>query len=519
MTKVSIVMSVRNQESYVLNSVKSILNQSFKDFEFIIIDDHSSDSTLDILKKIKDKRIRLFRNRRKIGLTKSLNRGLLECKGEYIARMDGDDISERDRFKIQISFLDTHPNVGVVGSWVKTIDEKGTVIGYKQFPQFDSQIRDKLFYYNPIRHSTVVFRKSLIDNYGLYDENLDGAEDYDLWLRFAKYTRLHNLSYHLLKYRIHKESVSTLQEKKVLKSAIRARIKSLKSYGYRYFLLFPVFVSVVSYYLPSNIKKVVRISIFNLFKYTILIFQKTAMLTSVGMRLVKYTGKYKEIMHPKHLTKEGKEWFLAYIKKNYTVLDIGCNNGQNTAKAATKCKKVIGFDFDENLLKIAQRDIKRKKINNIKLIRSNAEHKLPFRDNTFDVVLFFAVLEHLVNRKQAVQEVSRVLKPAGTLLLSVPNKDTTWKRMQRHARLSYYSDADHKIEFTKNSIKSLLEANSFKVIKLNTVALDMPFVGVIDMLGGISLTLYKVLSQIRRSFVLKYPNQTVSFEIIAQNTK
>lgn len=258
MPKISVLMIVRNQDKYILDSVNSILNQTYKDFEFIIFDDYSLDHTTDILRKVKDNRIKLFINKKRLGLTKSLNIGLSKCKGEYVARMDGDDISEKNRLKEQISFLNTHSKVGVIGSCVKTIDEQGNITGLQKFPHLDKQIRDKLTYFNPFRHSTVIFRKNLIDAYGSYDISLDGAEDYDLWLRFAKYTKFHNLGEALLKYRVHPESVSSKQEKKVLKSAVKARLKSINTYGFSFSYWLSLFVSVTSYYLPSDLKKVIR---------------------------------------------------------------------------------------------------------------------------------------------------------------------------------------------------------------------------------------------------------------------
>ncbi len=237
------------------------------------------------------------------------------------------------------------------------------------------------------------------------------------------------------------------------------------------------------------------------------------------MRLVKLTGKYPEAIHPKHLVKISKPWFLSYIAKNDTVLDIGCNNGQNTFKLTRCCKNVIGFDNDNDILQIAKRDIQRRKIKNIRLFKLNFEKRLPFKDNSFDKVLFLAVLEHLNNRKSAMSEVSRVLKPDGLLLMSVPNKNTTWKKIQKDYGLNYYSDHDHKIEYSKSGINKFLTVNNFRVIKISSVSLDMPLVGLIDFLGGLSLKLYRYLSEWRKNQVLTKWQESVSFEIAAKNCK
>lgn len=526
---VSVIMSVRNGERYLSEALNSILKQTYKDFEFIIVDDASIDSTPLLLKNITDKRVRIFTNKIKKGLTKSLNIALRVSYGEYIARMDHDDIARKDRLERQINFLNKHKEVGVVGSWVKLIDSDGRAKGLLKFPTKNTVIIKKIFLYNPIRHSTVLFRRNLIKKYGVYDRNLDGAEDYDLWLRLAKHTKLANIGLPLLSYRIHQDRVSEKEEKKVLRSALKARIKAIKQYHYSKQKLIYLIVPMIAYYLPGNIKKVVNLIIYflgNLFKRifhflikeTIMLIQKTSSLSSVAIGLVKLTGKSKEAIHPKHLI-TNKDWFLSYLSKSDVVLDIGCNNGQNTLKAAKSCKKVIGFDNDPKILEIAKREIMRKKTKNIEILRISAEETFPFKNNNFDKVLFFAVLEHLENRDKAMVEVGRVLKPKGLLLLSVPNKDTSWKKLQKKFGLPYYSDSDHKVEYSKSSIINLLKRYHFKIIRLSPVSLDMPFTGIIDLIGGISLSLYRYLNYLRRKIVLKYPKETASFEIIAENLK
>lgn len=519
-------MSVRNGEKYVMQSIDSILKQSFNDFEFIIINDSSTDSTLKILEKIKDKRVILINNKKKLGLTKSLNIGLKKARGEIIGRMDADDISIKNRFLHQINYLKKYQDVGVLGSWVKVIDDKNKVTGEIKFPRTDKEIKDIIFKFNPIRHSSVFFRKMLIDKYGIYDEKLDGAEDYDLWLRYSRQVKLTNLSKYLLKYRIHRARVSDKEEKKVLKSAIFARVKAVSEYKYPFYKLVYLIIPIITFFIPNESKTMIRNGLHSfiikfkqissiILRYLIYLIQKTTVLTSLGIRLVKITGKYPEAIHPKHLIAARETWFIKYLSSNDLVLDIGCNNCQNTIKAARVCRKVIGFDLDQNQIDIAKRTISKNKIKNIKLLIHNAEEKLPFKKNTFDTILFFAVLEHLKNREKAISEVYRILKDGGKLLLSVPNKDTTWKNIQKKVNLNYFSDSDHKIEFSKSSIYIFLKNNGFRNIEIYPVSFDMPFVGVIDFLGGISLSIYKFLSLVRRKLVIKYPKESVSFEVLA----
>lgn len=527
--KISIIMSVRNGERYLGDAINSILMQTYKDFEFIIVDDGSTDASPLILKRFTDKRIKILTNIIKKGLTKSLNIALNVSRGEYIARMDDDDIARKDRLERQINFLSSHKEIGVVGSWVRLVDKNGKEIGLLKFPCKNTAIIKKIFLYNPIRHSTVLFRKNLIKKYGKYDSDLDGAEDYDLWLRLAKKTKLANIALPLLSYRIHKDRVSEKEEKKVLRSALKARIKAILQYHYSKQNLIYLIIPIITYSIPGNIKRIIkrviyllgnsfrRITYF-LTKEAIRFVQKTSSLSSLAIRLMKLTHKYNEAIHPKHLIST-KDWFLSYLSKSDTVLDIGCNNGQNTLKAAKFCKKIIGFDNDPNFLEIAKREITRKRIKNVEILRFNAEEVLPFKNNSFDKVLFFAVLEHLTKRNKVMVEIKRILKSKGLLLLSVPNKDTKWKKLQKKFGLPYYSDSHHQVEYDKTSITQLLKKYHFKIISISPVSFDMPFVGIIDLLGGFSLNLYRYLSNLRKEFAFRYPKETVSFEIIAQNFK
>lgn len=251
---ISVIMSVRNGEAHLWKAVNSILDQSFKDFEFIIVDDASNDLTSEILKKISDKRVKILRNKNKKGLTKSLNRALMKSRGKYIARMDADDIARLDRLEKQFRFLEKNLGYGIVGSWVKLIDEKGKQKGLLKFPVSYKRIVQKIFICNPLRHPTVIFNKELIERNGFYDEKLDGAEDYDLWLRLAKHTKIANISLPLLKYRIHEKRVSEKEEKKVLKAAIKARIKAIFKYNYSLFNFVYLILPLIFYFIPKKIK-------------------------------------------------------------------------------------------------------------------------------------------------------------------------------------------------------------------------------------------------------------------------
>lgn len=229
---VSVVLPVYNGARFLPQAVESVLGQTWKKFELLVVDDASTDATSKILRQVKDARVRIFKSASHKGVAASLNLALKKARGRYIARMDADDVVEKDRLEKQIRFLQTHPAVGVVGSWVKLIDYKGRVKGYKKYPVADQEIKKKLHYLNPLIHPSVMIRKELFDKYGGYDEELDGAEDYDLWCRFVPYTQFANLDHLLLQYRLHSKNVSFVETSRLNIAYTKVQVKKIFSYGY-----------------------------------------------------------------------------------------------------------------------------------------------------------------------------------------------------------------------------------------------------------------------------------------------
>ena len=187
--KVSVLMSVYNGSRYLQKSLESILNQTFTDFEFIIIDDGSTDNTWEILTKYadQDQRIKLFKNEENIGLTKSLNKGLILAQGEYVARQDADDISLPERFEKQVDFLNKQLKVILVSGNYESIDSEGSLLG-KPKPAGGSDITAwYLLFYNRIgAHGLAMFRRDPVMNIGGYSESYRYSQDYELWSRLVK---------------------------------------------------------------------------------------------------------------------------------------------------------------------------------------------------------------------------------------------------------------------------------------------------------------------------------------------
>ena len=206
---VSVVMSVFNGERFLCEAVESILEQSLRDFEFIIIDDGSTDQSAKTLHSYQthDPRVKVYRKEHS-GLIESLNQGCWLAQGKYIARMDADDIARQERLKRQVDFMDAHPEIGVVGGAVEWIDASGNSLGIHRYPAEDQQIKATLLEGSALWHPTVLLRKEAFVSAGGYRSVVVDAEDYDLWLRIADRFQLANLEAVVLKYRIHPSQVS-----------------------------------------------------------------------------------------------------------------------------------------------------------------------------------------------------------------------------------------------------------------------------------------------------------------------
>ncbi len=206
---VSILLPVFNGANYIEKAIESILTQSYRNLELIIIDDGSTDSTLEIITKIQERDPRIiFSSRDNRGLIATLNEMIPLAKGEYIARMDADDISYPERIASQVKFLEQHQEVVCVGGCISIIDHKGRLLTDLDLPKEDEEIQKMLLEgVVSICQGTVMLRKAQLLQVGGYDPTMDAAEDLDLWLRLGEVGKLANLPLPLLKYRYHTASL------------------------------------------------------------------------------------------------------------------------------------------------------------------------------------------------------------------------------------------------------------------------------------------------------------------------
>jgi glycosyltransferase involved in cell wall biosynthesis len=211
MPRVSVVMSVYNEEQYVGEAIDSILCQTFQDFEFVIVDDGSVDRTPAVLKGFDDPRLKVHHQANQ-GQSAALNQGIRLSTGGYIARMDGDDISLPGRLEKEVSLLESHPEIGLVGTWCIKVDTKTGHERVQSLPEDDSAIRRFMIVDNPFIHSSVMIRKDVLDRVGLYKEGLIW-QDYELWVRIAGHHRMANIPEPLVIRRKHPENITFTSRK------------------------------------------------------------------------------------------------------------------------------------------------------------------------------------------------------------------------------------------------------------------------------------------------------------------
>lgn len=208
-------MPTLNEAEYIERAVGSILDQTYSELELIIIDDGSTDGTIERINEFDDNRIRLICRSNGSGITSALNRGLKEANGEYIARHDADDWSEQIRFKQQVDVLTEHPQIALLGTGAYLVDETGAIISQRRVLN-KPEIYD-LIEHNEFIHGSVMMRRDSLESIGGYDEWFETAEDYDLWLRLADEYEVRNIDEPLYYFRQHDESLygSNLEELKL----------------------------------------------------------------------------------------------------------------------------------------------------------------------------------------------------------------------------------------------------------------------------------------------------------------
>lgn len=205
---ISIVMPARNAESTIGVAIESIFKSTNLAIEVIVVEDASTDSTAGVLRQIREPRIKVIQNSRKAGVAGSLNIGLAEAQGNLIARLDADDLMKSGRLEAQTEFLNRHQDYGLVGSWAREFGSRQRLL---IAPTQDALLNLSLLIGNPFVHSSVMLRRTVLEQVGgTYSETHEGAEDYELWTRFARQTKLSVIPKPLTLHRRHNRQVSVI---------------------------------------------------------------------------------------------------------------------------------------------------------------------------------------------------------------------------------------------------------------------------------------------------------------------
>jgi glycosyltransferase involved in cell wall biosynthesis len=234
-------MPVLNAEKYVGTAIQSILSQTYRDFELLVIDDGSTDRTAEIVRSFRDHRIQHSTNPGNMGVVFTLNKGLKSSRGEFICRMDADDIAKPERIAHQIEYLDAHPDIMLLGTACDIIDEFGKRIGCERYPATHDEIMRTIFVHNPFCHGTVLIRASVLKEVGDYDSRFLHNEDYDLWLRIASRHLTANLDEPLVMRRLHGGNITVAKEREL----VRYRFRTLSHAIFKYYKRPPLAVHLV----------------------------------------------------------------------------------------------------------------------------------------------------------------------------------------------------------------------------------------------------------------------------------
>ena len=254
---VSVVLSVHNGEACVGDAVRSVLGQTLADLEIVLVDDGSTDGTPAILAAIRDPRARVL-TQPHAGLTVALNRGIAASRGALLARLDADDLAEPERLARQTAFLEAHPEVGLLGTACREVSPSGETVRMIRPPLDDAALRRALIRRNPFVHSSVMLRRRAVAAAGGYDERLPVAQDYDLWLRLGRLTRLATLPEALVTRRLLPGRITAARDAERLAAEARVRWAAVRRGDYPWWCAVFAARAALALVLPGPLRRAFR---------------------------------------------------------------------------------------------------------------------------------------------------------------------------------------------------------------------------------------------------------------------
>lgn len=475
MPKVSVVIPTYNRAHFLADAINSVLNQTFKSIEIIVVDDGSTDRTKEALKRYALSIQYIFQDHK--GRSAARNTGINAAKGEYIAFLDDDDIWLPEKLENQVAFLDAHSEIGLVHSFIELMDEYGRPLPKetkKQRKSYATAIRLGYNYQGMSRlcvmyTSTVLMRKECLNKTGLFDPDIKAFEDWDFYLRFALKYNIGTIFESLVRFRIHKIH-STQNE--FIKARIKLSLKHLAimqpldNLPLRKRICCNFYMHLANtYYIAkdtANTRKYIiealKLRPFVLFRPDFEFRLLATLLFPSLMEKLRGKNLYPERIIPNEtfggaLATHLKRYeFVKQFCKDRVILDAACGTGYGSNYLAGSAKKVIGLDISKEAVAYAKEYYQRENI----YFEIGDIHNLNFPNGYFDVVCSFETLEHSDEPLKFIFEVRRVLKENGIFIISTP-----------YAKRTNYAPKNpfHKAEFSPGDLEYLL-GKYFKKVEI-----------------------------------------------------
>ena len=254
--KVSIIIPTYNQSQYLEEAMESVLNQTYQNIEIIIVDDGSTDNTSEVVKSFDNKIIYIPQKNK--GASSARNAGIKKAQGQYVAFLDSDDMWIKNKLEKQIKFIQNNPEIGLLGTGCYQMVDINKMIYKKIFPAKNEILQKDLIKYNPFIQSSVIIRKDIFNDIGLYDEKFKESEDYDLWLRIAQKYKVANIQEALVTKKYYEKGLSKDKDNKQLYFVLKAKKNAIKRGQYSKLYYFYILKSWIFMKMPFFMRKFIR---------------------------------------------------------------------------------------------------------------------------------------------------------------------------------------------------------------------------------------------------------------------
>ena len=473
MPKVSVIIPTHNRAHFLVDTINSVLGQSFKDAQIIVIDDGSTDNTRQLVGQYGARIDYIYQQ--KAGRAQARNIGIKAAQGDYIAFLDDDDIWLPEKLEKQVIFLDAHPDIGLVHTFTEVIDEQGLLLEKEtreRLKSYRKSMRIGYTYEGMSRYctmfiSSVILRSCCLEEMELFDTITETFEDWDFYLRFSLKYRIGIIPQALVRFRIH-QAHSTLDEFTHGRVATAMKHLSRLSSGGNLFsnrVRYNFYLHLTNaYYIDGQLImfrffacKAIRLNPLILFHSRLGLHLLSSMVPVNIMGRIRQlksptseTSSYPERIIPEEtpsgpLSSHLKRYdFARQFCHDKIVLDAACGVGYGSSYLAQVAQRIIGVDISQEAISYAQKHYPKENIQ----FRAGDVTNLEFPDEYFDVVCAFETLEHLAKPEKFIDEVRRVLKQEGEFIFSVPHVKNT-----RYTPLNPY----HRVEFSQKDLEAILK--------------------------------------------------------------